>query len=315
MIFKKKIALVIPAYNIGKNIVKFLDLIPNYIDQIYLVDDFCPLKTGNYAQKNIKNKKKLHVIFNKKNLGVGGAMKCGYLKCLSSNVDIIVKIDGDNQMSPSEINMLVHPIIHEDYEYVKGNRFLNNNSIDNYPKSRFYGNIFLSLITKLSSGYWDIYDPINGYTAIKKECLKKLNLFKIDDGYFFETDMLFNLYNLKSKIKDVPVTIKYHINQKQNLSVIKESFNFFFKNLSRVYQRIKINYFKNNFSLGSFFATFFLLSFFMTIFYGGYNYIYYQVSQSFAPTGVILISSISCLIMFLSLMIFLIIDSFNNPNK
>ncbi len=242
-------------------------------------------------------------------------MKIGYLKCLSSNVDIIVKIDGDNQMSPSEINMLVHPIIFDDYDYVKGNRFLNNTRIDNYPKSRFYGNIFLSFITKLSSGYWDIYDPINGYTAIKKQCLEKLNLFKIDDGYFFETDMLFNLYNLKSKIKDIPVTITYHSDQKQNLSVIRESFNFFFKNLSRIYHRIKINYFKNNFSLGSFFVTFFLLSFFMTILYGGYNYIYYHILQSFAPTGVIMFSSISCLVMFLSLMIFLIIDYLNNPNK
>ena len=127
--------------------------------------------------------------------------------------------------------------------------------------------------------------------------------------------MPFNLYNIKSKIKDIPVTIKYHSDQRQNLNVIKESFNFFFKNLLRTYQRIKINYFKNNFSLGSFFVTFFLLSLFMTITYGGYNYVYYYVIQNFAPTGVIMISSISCLLMFLSLMIFLIIDNFNNPNK
>tara|TARA_B100000900_G_scaffold416215_1_gene450129 strand:- start:9050 stop:9997 length:948 start_codon:yes stop_codon:yes gene_type:complete len=315
MISEKKIAVIIPVYNVGKSIIKFLDLMPDYIDQIYIVDDFCPLKTGEFALKNVKQKNKLNVIFNKKNLGVGGAMKIGYQKCLNSNLDIIVKIDGDNQMDPSEIKKLVSPIILEDYDYVKGNRFLNNIKIDNYPKSRFYGNIFLSFISKLSTGYWDIYDPINGYTAIKKESLERLDLLKIDNGYFFETDILFNLYNIKSRIKDIPVTIKYHCNQKQNLNIIRESFNFFFKNLSRIYQRIKINYFKNNFSLGSFFATFFLLSLFITIIYGGYNYIYYYIKQSFAPTGVIMISSISCLLMFLSLMIFLIIDNFNNPNK
>ena len=257
MISEKKIAVIIPVYNVGENIIKFLDLMPDYIDQIYIVDDFCPLKTGKFALKNLKQKNKLNVIFNKKNLGVGGAMKIGYQKCLNSNLDIIVKIDGDNQMDPSEINKLVSPIILEDYDYVKGNRFLNNIKIDNYPKSRFYGNIFLSFISKLSTGYWDIYDPINGYTAIKKECLEKLDLLKIDNGYFFETDILFNLYNIKSRIKDIPVTIKYHCNQKQNLNIIRESFNFFFKNLSRIYQRIKINYFKNNFSLGSFLQLFF----------------------------------------------------------
>src|SRR6056300_571091 len=81
-----------------------------------------------------------------KNLGVGGAMKSGYLKCLSSNVNIIVKIDDDNQMNPSKINMLVHLIIFEDYDYVKANRFLNNTRMDNYLKSRFYGNIYLYCI-------------------------------------------------------------------------------------------------------------------------------------------------------------------------
>ena len=149
MISEKKIAVIIPVYNVGKNIIKFLDLMPDYIDQIYIIDDFCPLKTGEFALKNLKQKNKLNVIFNKKNLGVGGAMKIGYQKCLNSNFDIIVKIDGDNQMDPSEINKLVNPIILEDYDYVKGNRFLNSIKIDNYPRSRFYGNIFLSFITKL----------------------------------------------------------------------------------------------------------------------------------------------------------------------
>ena len=126
MISEKKIAVIIPVYNVGKSIIKFLDLMPDYIDLIYIVDDFCPLKTGEFALKNLKQKNKLNVIFNKKNLGVGGAMKIGYQKCLNSNLDIIVKIDGDNQMDPSEINKLVSPIILEDYDYVKGNRFLNN---------------------------------------------------------------------------------------------------------------------------------------------------------------------------------------------
>ncbi len=314
MILNKKIAIVVPAYNVGEEIVKFLDNIPDYVDKIFLIDDCCPLQTGKLAKKN-SNDHRLNIIFNNQNLGVGGAVKVGYLKCIEDSIDIVVKIDGDNQMDPLEINAIVNPLITQNFDYSKGNRFLNNDKIENYPIVRFYGNIFLSFMSKLSSGYWDIFDPINGFTAIKINILKKLNLKIIDDGYYFESDMLFNLYNLKIKIKDVPVKIKYHKHQKQNLNVFKESFNFFNKNISRIIKRIKTNYFRNNFGLGSFFIFIFLLSFTFTLLYGGINYLYYFSIKAFAPTGVILISSVSCLLMFLSLMIFLIIDNLNNPNK
>lgn len=315
MISEKKIATIIPVYNVGKKIIELLDLIPDYVDKIFLVDDNCPLKTGMYAEKKFANKDKLKVIFNEINLGVGGAVKIGYQECLNNDYDIIVKIDGDYQMDPLEISKIVEPLLSANYDYVKGNRFLKKTEIKNYPVSRFYGNIFLSFMSKLSSGYWDLFDPINGYTAIKRASLEKLELENIDNRYYFESDMLFNLYNLKTRVKDVPVTIKYYNDQVQNLSVFKESFNFLFKNLNRIYKRIKLNYFDNNFGLGSFFVSFFLIFFTFTTTYGGYNYIYHLVNKTFAPTGVVLISSISCLLMFLSLMIFLIIDNLNNPNK
>ena len=315
MISEKKIAVIIPVYNVGESIIKFLDLIPDYIDQIYIVDDFCPLKTGEFALKNLKQKNKLNVIFNKKNLGVGGAMKIGYQKCLNSNLDIIVKIDGDNQMDPNQIKDLVEPILSMNIDYCKGNRFLNMAEIENYPSIRFYGNIFLSFMSKLSSGYWNIYDPVNGFTAINSNILKKLNFNKIDDGYYFESDMLFNLYLLGGKVKDISVNIRYFKNSVQNMNIMRESFNFFFKNLDRTIKRFKKTYLLNNFSVGSFFIISFFINLFLTITYGGYNYIYYLFIKQFAPTGVVLLSSIFILLTILSLMIFLIIDNFNNPNK
>ena len=251
---------------------------------------------------------------NEKNLGVGGAVKIGYQESLNNNIDIIVKIDGDDQMNPNEIEKLVFPLL-ENYDYCKGNRFIDKNEIENYPKARFYGNIFLSFMTKLSTGYWDIFDPINGFTAIKRECLMNLDLNNIDNGYYFESDMLHNLYLKKNKVKDVAVEIKYFKNQIQNMNVIKEAFNFFFKNTLRFLKRIKLIYLNNNFTLGSFFLTVFLISGVFTCLYGGYNYFYFGNKNIFAPTGVVLISSISLLLMFISLMIFLIIDNFNNPNN
>ena len=315
MISNKKISVVIPVYNVGENIINLLNKIPEYVDKIYLIDDCCPLGTGKIAKRSSLNSSKLSIIFNEKNLGVGGAVKVGYEKCLLDNSDVVVKIDGDNQMDPNQIEKLVDPILLRNIDYCKGNRFLDMLEIENYPSIRFYGNIFLSFMSKLSSGYWDIYDPVNGFTAIKSDVLKKLNFNNIDDGYYFESDMLFNLYLLKGKVKDIPVNIKYFKNSIQNMNIMKESFNFFFKNLNRTFKRLKKTYLLNNFSVGSFFISSFFINLFLTITYGGYNYFYHLFLTKFAPTGVVLLSSIFLLLTILSLMIFLIIDNLNNPNK
>lgn len=315
MISNKKISVVIPVYNVGETIISLLSKIPDYVDKIYLIDDSCPLGTGKIVKRSSLNISKLSIIFNEKNLGVGGAVKVGYGKSLLDNYDVVVKIDGDNQMDPDQIENLIKPLLSENIDYCKGNRFLNTFEIENYPSIRFYGNIFLSFMSKLSSGYWDIYDPVNGFTAIKSDVLKKVNFNKIDDGYYFESDMLYNLYLLKGKVKDIPVNIKYFKNSIQNMNIMKESFNFFFKNLNRTYKRVKKTYLLNNFSVGSFFILSFLINFFLTITYGGYNYFYNFFLKKFAPTGVVLLSSIFFLLTILSLMIFLIIDNLNNPNK
>lgn len=314
MFNNQKISVIIPVFNIGLGISKLISKIPAFVDEIYLVDDLCPLKTGKNFQK-INNDKKVKFIFNEKNLGVGGAVKRGYIQALNNSMDIIVKIDGDDQMDPDEIIDIINPLF-EGYDYTKGNRFLNKQNIKNYPQVRLYGNVLLSFMSKLSSGYWNLYDPINGFTAIKAKLLKKINLDRIDDGYYFESDMLHNLYFLDSLIKDVPVNIKYFKNKKQNLSVPKETINFFFKNLTRCYRRLKITYFTNNFTLASFtlLASLFSLSF--SFLYGGYNFLHYSIFLKInAPTGIVMFSSNSLFLSIIFLMLFLFIDSNNDPNK
>lgn len=316
MIDQYKISLVIPVYNVGISILKLLEKIPNFIDQIYVIDDNCPMKTGNIILENNTNLKNVKVILNKTNLGVGGAVKVGYLESIKDSFDITVKIDGDDQMNPNEIDKLLQPIISEKYGYTKGNRFINQNEIENYPRTRFYGNIFLSFISKLSSGYWDIFDPINGFTAIKTEILKKINLEKIDNRYFFETDMLYSLYLVDIKIKDVPVEIKYNNNQVQNLNVTKEAFNFLFKNIHRTFSRIKNKYFLHNFSITSFFCFSSLILFLFAICFGGFNWIKYgMLLNKLAPTGIVILSISSLTLSLLFFGVFLYLDSLNNPNN
>jgi len=315
MIFNKSVAVVIPVYNVGSKAIEVISTIPDFVDKIYLVDDNCPLKTGEIVEKHFKNISKLKVLYNSKNLGVGGAVKIGYVESLKNNFDFIVKIDGDGQMNPIDIIKLIEPL-QNNYEYTKGNRFLDRIEFEHYPIVRFYGNIFLSFLSKLSTGYWDIFDPINGFTCIKKSALKKINLQKISDGYFFETDLLCNLYLSKVKVKDVPINIKYFDNHIQNLNIFKETVNFFIKNISRIYRRINYTYFSNNFTIGSFFISSSFLLFLFSLFFGSYNWIKYSfVMNSFAPTGIIVISATFLLISIIFFGAFLVIDSNNNPNK
>lgn len=237
----------IPCYKVKKKILKVLKKIPNYIDVIVVVDDFCSEKTGEYVQKNKPNNINLHIKFNKKNLGVGGAVLVGYKTLLKENCDILVKIDGDDQMNQLEIIKLINPILKYNYDYAKGNRYLNKNNFEQMPKLRRFGNYLLSLFSKITTGYINIFDFLNGFTAIKSACIKKIIKKKnIENNFFFETDMLFKLNTIKAKVKDVAVFIKYPKNNKSNFIPQKEFFNFFYKNIQKYILRVYEKYFLTN---------------------------------------------------------------------
>ena len=309
---KIKICLIIPVYNVEKKrIINVLASIPKFVSAIYVVDDHCPLQTGKFIESKLKKFPKVKVFYNKKNLGVGGAVKVGYDQCLKKKIDIAIKIDGDGQMNPKEIKYLINPILNG-VDYVKGNRFLNKKTIPNYPIARLIGNKLLSFISKLSTGYWDIGDPINGFTAISSHALKKISLKNIDNTYFFETDVLHNLYLQNSIVKDVPVTICYFKHGIQNMSILNETINFSFKNLKNFLHRIKYRYFKYSFNFGSLFFLSFLFFFVATIFYVGDNYLNYSIFPSFKkmPIKLMLVA-----VTFISLIIFFMLDLSNNPNQ
>jgi dolichol-phosphate mannosyltransferase len=315
MIKNYKISIIVPVYNVGKSIIDFIGSIPNYVDQIIVVDDKCPLGTGKILKKHSQNNEKLEILFNDQNLGVGGTVKRGYESAIKKNSDIIVKIDGDGQMDSDQIIRLVNCIV-DGYDYSKGNRFLNTSYIKNYPLERFLGNKFLSLYSKFSTGYWDIFDPINGFTAIKKNKLKELNLDKVDNRYFFETDMLFNLYLLKSTVKDVSVNIKYFKDHRQNLNILKETFNFFFKNFHRLLNRVRITYLNNSVRLPGILFSVGISSLLFSVFFGSYNlFIYSMIKKTFIPNSINAICLISFIVGLFTLLFFFKIDINNNPNK
>ena len=240
---------VIPCYMGGDITLKLVEDLKNYADFIVLVDDKCPLKTGRKLKEKF-NDPNIEVIFNKENLGVGGATKKGFDFLLKKQCDIIIKIDADYQMDPVNIPKLITPIINNECDATKGNRFTNAESLLKMPRLRLIGNTFLSYLSKLSTGYWEIFDPTNGFIAFSSDSLNKINYSKTDNKYFFETDILFRCSLQNINIKNISIDSSYN-NHFSSLQPLMEIIPFFIKNLKLLFKRIIYQYFLFDFNVGS----------------------------------------------------------------
>jgi dolichol-phosphate mannosyltransferase len=244
-----KIAVVLPCYKSKNHVLDMIRRIGPEVFLIVAVDDACPMETGAHIRAHCSDPRVV-VVNNETNLGVGGAVIHGYRVALGREADIIVKIDSDDQMDPAILPQIVHPIIQRLADYAKGNRFHNIESVRSMPWVRLAGNAALSFLTKLSSGYWTIFDPTNGYTAIHRAALEMLPLDNIDRRFFFESDMLFRLYLAGAVIIDVPIRAVY-TDEESNLRVRKVVLQFLFKNMRNFFKRIFYRYFLRDMNLGS----------------------------------------------------------------
>ena len=244
-----KIAVVIPCYKVSRHILKVVSNIPQEVSTIILVDDQCPEKTGEFVAKNI-NDPRVTILINSINLGVGGATKAGYLEAIQHHADIIVKLDGDGQMNPEDIPKLTRVITEEKYNYAKGNRFFTIKNVKQMPIVRKFGNLVLSFMSKLSTGYYEIFDPNNGFTAIDSEYLTQLPLDDIDNRYFFESDMLYQLNLLGAKVLDIPLPTIYK-DEHSSLSIWQSVIIFPKKHLINFIKRITYTYYLRDFNIAS----------------------------------------------------------------
>ncbi|TKV17610.1 glycosyltransferase family 2 protein [Citrobacter sp. TBCS-14] len=285
-----KVAVVIPCYKVKKHIFDVISNIGDEVCLIYVVDDKCPELSGEYVQKNCTDPR-VKVIFNHENQGVGGAVISGYLASLEDNVDIVVKLDGDGQMDPSLIGNFINPISKELADYTKGNRFYDVESLKPMPKIRLFGNTVLSFMTKFSSGYYNIFDPTNGYTAISSFALKKLNLDKLNKRYFFESDMLFRLNLINAKVVDVPMDAIYE-DEESNLHIKKIIFPFLKGHLKNATKRIIYNYFLRDFSVASIELFFGILLSMFGILYGLVGWYKSLLFNELASGGTVMLSAL-----------------------
>jgi dolichol-phosphate mannosyltransferase len=243
------IGVVIPCYRVCNHVLDVIAKIGAEVSAIFAVDDCCPKGSGDFIKKYCTDNRVV-VLYNTQNQGVGGAVMTGYKAAIESGIDIIVKIDGDGQMDPSLISDFIAPIISGEADYTKGNRFFYLDGIRAMPKVRLFGNAVLSFMTKLSSGYWDLFDPTNGYTAIHADVARHLPFEKISRRYFFETDMLFRLNILRAVVVDVPMDAKYG-DEVSNLKISQIIGEFLVKHVRNFLKRIFYNYYLRDMSLAS----------------------------------------------------------------
>lgn len=245
-----KIAVVIPCYRVRDHISNVISQIDDKITRIYVVDDFCPEKSGEFVRQTISDSR-INVIFHSANQGVGGAVITGYKAAIADGMDVIVKIDGDGQMNPKLIESIARPVLQGYADYSKGNRFDSLDNLVSMPKLRIFGNAVLSIWSKVSSGYWTITDPTNGFTAIHRKALDAINLDKVRKSFFFESDLLFRLSIANCVVVDVPMVAVYG-DEKSNLRIWKVLFEFPWRHSINFLKRIFYRYYLREWSVGSF---------------------------------------------------------------
>jgi glycosyltransferase involved in cell wall biosynthesis len=203
----RKVAVVIPAFNVANQIGSVVKGIPDVVDEIVIVDDGSPDDLAG-ALWDLQDER-VTIVRHAVNQGVGGAMVTGFRRALHGHADVVVKMDGDGQMDPAYLPALLDPIVGAGYGYAKGNRFLYPDELRDMPTIRLIGSFALTFLTKLASGYWHVFDPVNGFVAIDGQLLRRLPLAHIARRYFFEIDMLIMLNIFRARVKDVPVPARY----------------------------------------------------------------------------------------------------------
>jgi glycosyltransferase involved in cell wall biosynthesis len=205
----RTIAVVIPSYNEESLISDTLSSIPSFIDRIYAVDDGSKDKTRQIIEEISRKDSRVIPIKHEKNRGVGAAISSGYKRARDENMDITVVIDGDNQMDSQLMPSMIDPIVKNRADYTKGNRLLSPEYRGGMSAWRFLGNTILTFLTKFSSGYWNLMDPQNGYTAISHRALERINLDTIYPRYGYLNDLLVKLNVFGFRVMNIEMPARY----------------------------------------------------------------------------------------------------------
>ncbi len=289
------IAAVIPAYNVDRHIAEVLRTLPGFVRHIIVVDDASTDATAEVVSQVAARDRRVLLVRHAHNQGVGGAMITGFRKALELGAEVVVKVDGDGQMDPSYLPALLTPLLRGEADYAKGNRFRDFHALRQMPWIRRLGNMALSFAAKAATGYWNCFDPTNGFIAIRAEVLRQLPLERIDRSYYFETSMLSHLYLLGACVRDVPIPARYG-EETSNLSIRRVLVTFPFKLAHTFLRRLILKNYLYDFTMESVYLLAGLPLLLFGMLFGGYKWAYYARLGVAAPTGTVMLPTISVIL-------------------
>jgi glycosyltransferase involved in cell wall biosynthesis len=220
------LGVVIPAHNEEGFVGRVIETLPSFVDRAYVVDDASTDGTWGEIQRHaelvngppspdaVANGGRqfdpyIVTIRHDENRGVGGAIKTGYRRAREDGIDVIAVMAGDGQMDPDYLDRIVDPVIQGRADYAKGSRLLRKEYREEMSRWRFFGNSVLTFLTKVSTGYWRLTDPQNGYTALSMSVFDSIDLDALYDDYGFANDLLAKLNVIEARIVDVPIPARY----------------------------------------------------------------------------------------------------------
>ncbi|WP_334163275.1 glycosyltransferase family 2 protein [Phenylobacterium sp.] len=281
--------LVVPCYKVKAHILRVIAKTPAWVEGIVCVDDACPEGSADFIEAN-NTDPRVVVVRLPQNQGVGGATMAGYREAARRGGQVLVKVDGDDQMDLGYVAHLVAPILLGEADYAKGNRFTSISHLRSMPSIRVFGNAVLSFAAKLSTGYWNIFDPTNGYTAIEANVARMVMEKRVAKRFFFETDLLYHLGTLRAVVRDVPMPARY-ADEVSNLRIGAIVGPFALKHLRNFVQRVLGQYFVRDFHAASLELVFGIFSVLFGVGYAA-HYLATRVPGQAASAGVVMAAAL-----------------------
>lgn len=307
-----RVAVVIPAYKEEGRVERVIRSLPGWVAHIIVVDDASPDKTGESAAA--VHDPRLIVLRHEQNQGVGGATMTGFAKGVELGADVLVKMDGDGQMDPAGLASLLEPIRQGKADFAKGNRFLHLRALVQMPIARRIGNIGLSFLAKLASGYWSIFDPTNGYLAMHARVFPMLDRSRISNRFFFEHSLLLELGLQRAVVRDVYMPARYD-DKVSHLSEFRSLVGFPPRLLRGLIRRVVLLYFVRDFTAVSLFIIAGFLESAFGLGWGIYHWVQSARTGVPATTGTVMIAVLPLILGLQQLLQSFVMDIQNEPKE